>query len=95
MHFSIRKLLFMTVLPQKRIITSRPPSPPCSTCEFYSNQKCFYYRVLVDKYVVDYYDQIMEQEFATQRTAMDVHTAREDEQFCGKNARHWRVRDDI
>lgn len=68
----------------KRLVTSSLPPPPCNTCTHYSNQKCLYYKVMLGKYVYSLYDQIMDQDFATEKTAMDVHTARNDEQFCGK-----------
>lgn len=63
-----------------------PPPPPCNTCIYYSNQKCLYYKILLGKYVYPLYDQIMDQDFATEKTAMDVHTARNDERFCGSKA---------
>jgi len=66
-----------------------PPPSPCNKCTHYKNQKCLYYKVLLGKYVYSLYDQIMDQDFATEKTAMDVYTARNDERFCGQSARHY------
>ena len=62
---------------------------PCDTCVHYSNKKCFYYKVLLESFVVPLQDQIMEQDFANEKNALDVNIARDDTRFCGPNAKNY------
>ena len=63
--------------------------PPCDICVHYSNKKCFYYKVILNHFVVPLYDQIMEQDFANEKNALDVNIARNDTRFCGPNATNY------
>ena len=63
--------------------------PPCDICVHYSNKKCFYYKVILNQFVVPLYDQIMEQDFANEKNALDVNIARNDTRFCGPNAKNY------
>jgi len=65
---------------------------PCDTCVHYSNQKCFYYKVLLKQFVVPLQDQIMEQDFANEKNALDVNISRNDTRFCGPNAKNYEKR---
>lgn len=63
--------------------------PSCNTCSHYSNKKCFYYKVILGNYVVPLYDQIMEQDFANNITALNANIARNDERLCGVKGRYY------
>lgn len=83
--FSLKKLFIISAISIVKGLTN----PSCNTCTHYSNKKCFYYKVLLGKYVVPLYDQIMEQDFATKNTALDVYTARNDSRFCGPTGKNY------
>ena len=78
----ITKLLTTSLL-------TAPNIDKCKTCIYNKNNKCFYYRVILDIFVFDLQDQISNQQFATEKSALDVTRARSDKRLCGPNAKYF------
>lgn len=61
----------------------------CLSCKHYSNEKCFFYRVLLNTYIIDLASQIDDQKFATEKDALSAEEARAHIYLCGPDAIHY------